>query len=135
ATWRPVGDHAKIAAKPDLDWMRKVASAPDTVVMFGVGWYRRDGEGYSRHNGHWVDVVGVGEGDTQFLVHNPAIKAADQARKRTISLGKLDGFARLDSQRKPHDMSGYYAVKGPGLPFGAKTTAVLDAVMAFTVSM
>ncbi|MDB5100678.1 MAG: hypothetical protein JWM80_5099, partial [Cyanobacteria bacterium RYN_339] len=33
ATWRPVGDHAKIAAKPDLDWMRKVAAAPDTVVM------------------------------------------------------------------------------------------------------
>lgn len=136
ATWRSLSNANnayKTGDKPDLAAVRAAVQDPDTVVLFGVGWYKTGDGGYTRDNGHWVDVVGVGDGDRAFQLRNPAIEAADETKDTDVTLSPVEsGFQRLDSDGNAVDMTGYYALKGPGLPYGKSiSAAVLDATIIF----
>lgn len=139
ATWRSIGSdnqQFRVGKVPDLSWMRAAAQGADTVLLFNVGWYKDGDNGYKRDNGHWVDVVGVGSGPTDFELRNPAIEAADQTRKTSVTLTGINGdFTRIGSDGNPYDMTGYYKVQGPGLPYGGSVkAAVLDGAVVFSMS-
>ena len=137
--WRGVSNanrRFKLGIKPDLAWLRSQASRADTVMIFNFGWYYETDDGYSRKGGHWVAVVGADPNTNQFLVHNPALRPDDQARKKAVALNRLDeDFIVVESDGKEIDemnLKGYFAGEGPGLPRG-KSVAVLDAVIAFSL--
>jgi hypothetical protein len=139
ATWRKLGLENRacsVGKAPELEWMRAAAADPDCVEVFNVGWYRTEPNGYSRHGGHWVTVVGAGPGPRDFSIHNPLLRPQTQKTKMGVALTLLDrAFAISDASGKVSgNMGGYYRVDGPGLPLGSKTAAaVLDSVIVFSV--
>jgi hypothetical protein len=146
-TWRVVSasnKEFKIGVKPDLAWMRSAASSKDTVVIFNFGWYRKTDSGYERKGGHWVNVVG-GSGNG-FIVHNPILQPEKQTENKSVELTLLDsdfltdvGNTRIDESANitkdsgEANMKGFYAGDGPGLPHGDSVTAILDAVIVFSL--
>jgi len=139
ATWRKLSSAnsaCSMGEKPKLEWMRAAATDPDCVEVFNVGWYREEQDGYSRHGGHWITVVGAGSGAREFAVHNPILRPQTQKVKTTVALTMLDkDFNIVNAEGEDTgNMNGYYRVDGPGLPFGGKTAAaVLDSVIVFSV--
>ncbi|MBP7864713.1 MAG: hypothetical protein KA419_02090 [Acidobacteria bacterium] len=139
ATWRKVSAKNagyKIAGKPDMKWMREAAQNPDCVMVFNNGWYQEGEDGYTRSGGHWVIVVGTGADPLSFLVHNPKLSPEDQRLNQLLNLTLLDkDFTVIGDSDEETDMSGYYSIKGPGLPFDEDkaAAAVLDAVIVFSL--
>ena len=135
ATWRSLSGpnrRFKIAARPDLSWMRSAARSPDTVVIFNFGWYYEGDEGYTRNGGHWVAVVGAGD-PGEFIVHNPQLRPDKQSADRAVELSRLDDDFIVAKDSGEANMKGYYEGDGPGLPHGDKVTAILDAVIVFSL--
>lgn len=139
ATWRKVSaENAryKIAGKPDLKWMREAARDPDCVMVFNNGWYQEGDDGYTRSGGHWVIVVGTGADPLSFIIHNPKLSPEDQRLNQLLNLTLLNkDFTVVGDDEEETDMSGYYSLKGPGLPFDEDkaSAAVLDAVIVFSL--
>jgi len=139
ATWRKLSAANKacsVGAKPKLEWMRQAAADPDCVEVFNVGWYRQEEGGYSRHSGHWITVVGAGPGASDFSVHNPLLHPETQKVKTAVALTMLESDFKIVNPEGGDggNMSGYFRVDGPGLPFGGKTAAaVLDSVIVFSL--
>ena len=132
-TWRTVSadnKQFKKGTKPDLAWMRSAANAKDTVVIFNFGWYRKGEDGYERKGGHWVNVVG-GSGNG-FTVHNPILQPEKQSENKSLELSVLDDFV-VSKDSGETNMKGYYEGNGSGLPHGDSVTAILDAVIVFSI--
>ncbi len=141
ATWRPLNAANKkylIGAKPDLDWLTAAADEPDTVVICNFGWYKEQDDGsYKRLGGHWINMVGTGDADGEFEVHNPLLTPALQKTNTAITLTAMDDdLTRVLSDGKKLSLSGYYEAEGVGLPFNKKsvTAAVLDGVIVFKIA-
>jgi len=132
-TWRTVSEdnkQFKKGTKPDLAWMRSAANSKDTVVVFNFGWYRKDDDGYARKGGHWVNVVG-GSGNG-FTVHNPILQPEKQTENKSLELTMLDDCV-VSKDSGETNMNGYYEGNGSGLPHGESVTAILDAVIVFSI--
>ena len=139
-TWRGVSSanrKYKIGTKPNLNWMTTAAKDPDVVEVFNFGWYKEDNDGrYTRHDGHWVNVVGVGTEASQFELHNPLLKSERQETDTSITLSPLsDDFVVTGANGEESNRNGYYQAEGIGLPFNKETisAAVLDSVIVFKV--
>lgn len=133
-TWRGVSSdnkEFKLGSKPDLAWMRAAANSKDTVTVFNFGWYYETDDGYQRKGGHWVAVVG-GSGN-EFTVHNPILQPDVQAEKQSVVLKMLDEDFIVPKDSGEANMKGYYEGNGPGLPHGKSVTAILDAVIVFSL--
>jgi hypothetical protein len=147
-TWRRVSDankEFKTGTKPDMAWLRSAASGKDTVVIFNFGWYRKTEDGYERKGGHWINVVG-GSGNS-FVVHNPILPPEKQSENKSLELTLLDsdfmvdtgsatvgaGANIVDKDSGEANMKGYYVGDGSGLPHGDTVTAILDAVIVFSL--
>lgn len=133
-TWRGVSSANKgfkIGTKPDMPWMRRAAGSRDTVVIFNFGWYHKTEDGYERKGGHWVNVVGV-SGD-EFTVHNPLLKPERQSEDESVELTMLDEDFIVARDSGEANMKGYYEGDGSGLPHGEDVTAILDAVIVFSL--
>ncbi len=134
-TWRGVraaNKEFKIGTKPDMSWMRSAARSKDTVVIFNFGWYHKQEDGYIRKGGHWVAVVGAGS-DNGFVVHNPILPPEKQSEKKSLELTLLDEDFIVAKDSEEANMKGYYEGEGPGLPHGDSVTAILDAVIVFSL--
>lgn len=138
ATWRGVSAsnrRYKIGTKPDLKWLRSAAKDPDIVEVLNFGWYTQEDDGtYTRHSGHWVNVVGAGAGPRDFELHNPILRPDEQETDTTITLEPLDDdFVYRADDGKVTPMNGYYSADGPGLPFNKDkvSAAVLDSAIVF----
>jgi hypothetical protein len=140
-SWRPVSNankKFKIGIKPEISWMRSAARNKDTVMIFNFGWYYETEDGYSRKGGHWVAVVGATSDTNEFYIHNPSLRSAEQAAKKSVMLSQLDeDFMVVDyggQKIKAINMKGYYDSEGPGLPRGkSMEAAILDAVIVFSL--
>jgi hypothetical protein len=135
-TWRGLSNankRFKLGTKPGLDWMREAARSKDTVVAFNFGWYQRKGDSYVRNGGHWVAVVGAASDSAEFSIHNPALPSKDQSAKTSVALTLLDEDFRVSTEHDEPNMNGYYRGEGAGLPHGKAVTAVLDAVIVFSL--
>lgn len=133
-SWRGVSaanKEFKIGVKPDLAWIRTAVNRKDTVVIFNFGWYHKTDDGYERKGGHWVNVVG-GSGN-EFIVHNPILAPDKQADKKSVELTALDEDFIVSKDSGEANMKGYYEGDGPGLPHGDSVTAILDAVIVFSI--
>jgi hypothetical protein len=115
-----------------MSWMRGAARSRDTVVLFNFGWYYEGEDGYTRNGGHWVAVVGAG-GEGEFTVHNPQLRPDKQASEKSVELTRLDDDFVVTQGSGEANMKGYYEGEGPGLPHGDKVTAILDAVIVFSL--
>ena len=138
ATWRGVSAANKrylIGTKPSLSWMTAAAKDPDVVEVLNFGWYEEEEDGsYTRHGGHWVNVVGAGPQARQFDVHDPALQPERQESDTAIVLAPVDDdFVLASEDGAERKMSGYYEAEGPGLPFNKNSVsaAVLDSVIVF----
>jgi hypothetical protein len=134
ATWRPLGaDNARyrVSPRPDLAAVRAAAGDASTVVLFNVGWYEKSEAGYTRNNGHWVDVIGAGDAPGDMDIRNPALHEGEQRANTRVTLTRLERFDRIESPGRVVDMVGYYSVDGPALPRGHGVAAVLDGVVTF----
>jgi hypothetical protein len=138
ATWRGVSrenNKYKIATKPSLSWIASAAEDPNTVEVLNFGWYKEEADGrYSRHSGHWVNVVGAGPGTRRLSVHNPLLTPERQEADNSITLMPVDDdFVATQANAAEMNMSGYYKAEGPGLPFSKQnvSAAVLDSVVVF----
>lgn len=133
-SWRGVSadnKSFKIGTKPDMAWMRAAVAAKDTVTIFNFGWYYETDDGYERKGGHWVAVVG-GSGN-EFIVHNPILQPDVQAEKQSVVLKMLDDDFIVPKDSGEANMKGFYEGNGPGLPHGKTVTAILDAVIVFSL--
>ena len=133
-SWRGVSasnKEFKIGTKPDLAWMRDAVLARDTVVIFNFGWYRETEDSYERKGGHWVAVVG-GAG-SEFIVNNPILPSEKQADKKSVMLTMLNEDFLVAKDSGEANMKGFYEGKGPGLPHAESVTAILDAVIVFSL--
>ena len=133
-SWRGVkadNKSFKIGTKPDMAWMRAAVSAKDTVTIFNFGWYYETDDGYERKGGHWVAVVG-GAGN-EFIVHNPILQPDVQTEKKSVVLKMLDEDFIVPKDSGEANMKGFYEGNGPGLPHGKSVTAILDAVIVFSL--
>jgi len=142
AGWRNLNEeHEKylVSRKPDMEWIRKAAGDPDTVVILNNGWYREtDGDSYLRKGGHFVVVVGAGPGNGEFQVHNPALEPGEQKTETSVTLALIDGDTVADAKGNGVEelhLDGYYRMKGPGLPYSSEKAAfaALDFVIVFKV--
>jgi hypothetical protein len=140
ATWRGVSSanrKYKIGTKPALSWMTAAAKDPDVVEVFNFGWYKEDDDGgYTRHDGHWVNIVGSGPETSQFELHNPLLKSERQKTDTSITLSPLsDDFVVTGANGQESNRNGYYQAEGVGLPFNKEkiSAAVLDSVIVFKV--
>lgn len=138
ATWRGVSNENKkykIAAKPSLSWMTAAAEDRDTIEVFNFGWYKEEPDGrYSRHSGHWVNVIGAERDAPAFELHNPILEPTRQESATSITLTPVDAdFTLAQANGGDFNMSGYYEAEGPGLPFNKQnvSAAVLDSVIVF----
>ena len=133
-SWRGVkadNKSFKIGTKPDMTSMRAAVSAKDTVTIFNFGWYYETDDGYERKGGHWVAVVG-GAGN-EFIVHNPILQPDVQTEKKSVVLKMLDEDFIVPKDSGEANMKGFYEGNGPGLPHGKSVTAILDAVIVFSL--
>jgi hypothetical protein len=138
ATWRSLrasNRKYKVAAKPALNWMIAAAKDPDTVEVLNFGWYKQEDDGtYTRHSGHWVNVIGAGPGAGQLQVHNPMLQPDKQVTDTVVTLKRLDdNFVLTMESGDELKLAGYYEAEGPGLPFNNNkyAAAVLDSVIVF----
>ena len=136
ATWRTISGSNRVnlvGARPDVEWVRRAADDPDTVVLLNAGWYHREGPAYRRKDGHWVIALGS-RGARGFDIHNPALEPGSQAAHTAVTLSPMPPFTRVYDGGS-RTMSGYYRIDGPGLPFkGTIAAAVLDSVNVFSVA-
>ncbi len=135
-TWRGLSTANKIFSrgkKPKLSWMRDAARNEDTAVFFNFGWYYSENDDYTRKGGHWVAVVGADSDSARFYVHNPLLPSKDQFAKTSVVLTRLDKDFSVLKGSDESNMLGYYQAEGPGLPHGKSVTAVLDAVIVFSL--
>jgi len=133
-SWRGVSaanKEFKIGTRPDMAWIRSAVSSKDTVVIFNFGWYHKTDDGYERKGGHWVNVVG-GSG-SEFIVHNPILPPERQTDRKSVELSGLDEDFIVSKDSGEANMKGYYEGDGPGLPHGDTVTAILDAVIVFSI--
>ena len=146
-TWRKVSasnKSFKIGTRPDIAWMRSAAGSRDTVVLFNFGWYKQDGDSYKRTGGHWINVVGAS--GTDFIVHNPLLPPEKQSENKLLKLTLLDddfiadtgssgiaSDAKITTAEGEGNFKGFYTGDGSGLPHGKAVTAILDAVIVFTL--
>jgi len=134
-TWRSLSAGNKkfrMGTKPEMAWMRNAARSKDTVVIFNFGWYREGDDGYVRKGGHWVSVVGAG-GANEFMLHNPILRPEQQTEKQSLILKLLDEDFIVPKDSGEANMKGYYEGEGPGLPHGDSVSAILDAVIVFSL--
>ena len=134
-SWRGVSaanKEFKIGTRPDMPWMRSAARSKDTVMIFNFGWYRKTEDGYERKGGHWIAVVGAGEGN-EFTVHNPILRPEKQGDNKSLELSLLDENFIVNKDSGEANMKGYYEGEGSGLPHGESVTAILDAVIVFSL--
>jgi hypothetical protein len=134
-SWRSVSSankQFKIGAKPDMAWMRSAARSKDTVVIFNFGWYYEGEDDYTRKGGHWIAVVDA-DSDNQFTVHNPILPSDKQAEQKSLELTMLNDDFIVAKDSGEANMKGYYVGNGSGLPHGKSVTAILDAVIVFSL--
>lgn len=134
-SWRGVSRSNRqfvLGKKPDMAWMRSAARAKDTVVIFNFGWYYEGEDGYTRKGGHWIAVVDS-DGSNEFTVHNPILSPAKQAEQTSLKLTLLDDDFIVSKDSGEVNMKGFYKGDGSGLPHGKSVTAILDAVIAFSL--
>jgi hypothetical protein len=133
-SWRGVSSankQFKIGTRPDLSWIRSAVGSKDAVVIFNFGWYHETDDGYERKGGHWVNVVGAS--GNEFIVHNPILPPEKQSEKKSVELTALGEDFIVSKDSGEANMKGYYEGEGPGLPHGDTVTAILDAVIVFSI--
>jgi len=133
-SWRGVSSankQFKIGTRPDLAWIRSAVGSKDAVVIFNFGWYHETDDGYERKGGHWVNVVGAS--GNEFMVHNPILPPEKQSDKKSVELTALGEDFIVSKDSGEANMKGYYEGEGPGLPHGDTVTAILDAVIVFSI--
>jgi hypothetical protein len=147
-TWRVVSESNKefrLGIKPDMAWLRSAAGSKDTIVVFNFGWYKKDGDSYTRNGGHWINVVGVS--GNEFIVHNPILNPEKQSENKSLELTVIDrdfladvGTATpakdadiVNKESGEVNLKGFPEGNGPGLPHGENVTAILDAVIVFSL--
>ncbi len=140
ASWASLSESNKkyrVSIKPQLHWMAAATKDPDVVQVFGFGWYKKEKDGrYTRHSGHWVNVVGSGPLPWQFDLHNPALEPKRQKTDTLINLKLVEkNFLFPGPKGWVWNMTGYYQAEGPGLPFNKNSisAAVLESVIAFKI--
>lgn len=115
--------------------MTAAAQDPDVIEIFNFGWYKEEDDGrYTRHSGHWVNVVGVGSEPRHFDVHNPLLKPETQETNTDIILNLIDeNFVVTDANGNKSNRTGCYQAEGVGLPFNKNkySAAILDSVIVF----
>lgn len=134
-SWRGVSaanKKLKTGTKPEMSWMRNAALGKDTVMIFNFGWYRETDDGYERKGGHWVAVVGAGSAG-EFIVHNPILPPEKQSDKKSLKLTLLNEDFIVPKDSGEANMKGFYTGEGPGLPHSDSVTAILDAVIVFSL--
>lgn len=135
-SWRGVSGSNKqfvTGKKPDMAWMHSAARSKDTVVIFNFGWYYETEDGYTRKGGHWVAVVDSSSDSNEFIVHNPILPPDKQSDQKSVELTLLDNDFIVAKDSGEANMKGYYEGKGSGLPHGKSVTAILDAVIVFSL--
>ena len=142
AGWRKIdSDHKQylVSRTPELNWIRKSADDPDTIVILNNGWYRETEDGdYVRKGGHFTIAVAAGPGAGELQVHNPAMKPEAQKTDTSVTLEPLASDTVAGASSNGVDslhLDGFYKMHGPGLPFTAKKAAfaALDFVIVFKV--
>jgi hypothetical protein len=133
-TWRGVtaaNKKFKIGTKPDLGWVRNAAREEDAIVILNIGWYYKEGDGYTRKGGHWIEVVGDEAEESDFIVRNPLLEPARQMKATSVTLTSIDDDLVVTNESGKANMKGYYEADGPGLPHGKTVKPILDAVIVF----
>lgn len=106
--------------------------SPDTVGLLNVGWYKRKGDDFERHGGHWVTLVGFEPGEpATLLIHDPASRSPEGENERVtaklLRSGKLVG----NNRELPTSAAGAWELGGE-LKLNKKKgvdTAILDGVV------
>jgi hypothetical protein len=104
-------------AVPDLAWIRAGVRGSGSAWL-NIGWYTYDPESdeYTRHDGHWVTLVGYGYDDrldhpAYLVMHDPAWGNGTDIRHHYLLLDQITGGMLVGAYHGlPHDATGYYRV-------------------------
>lgn len=102
---------------PDLDWIRAGTRGPASAWL-NIGWYTHDpaSDAYTRHDGHWVTLVGYGYDDrldsqTYLVIHDPAWGNGTDIRHHYLLLERITAGRLVGAYHGlPQDATGYYRV-------------------------
>ncbi len=129
----------RTGSKPDLAWVRSAVRSKDTAVIFLFSRFesKTEEDEVTRSGGHFVVAVGAGPESNEIIIHNPAYESEKQSEKKSLTFTILDEdfiVTRIvNGSSKEFNLKGYYEVEGPGLSHKDGVTAILEAVIVFSL--